>query len=121
MKRLITAIALIGLAIPAQAAECGGGNIEWTGTTPGLVDSFGDGSIRFDLVGQFVNYAVDYPDGDLASAEVPHNAVAFVVCPDGVTFETAAEPVVRTPDPAQLIVDVDADVWDRWQQGIRPE
>lgn len=109
MKRLIATIALIGLSIPASAADCGTADIDWVGTTPHLTKTANGDGIRYDIVGDFVNYQID--GGDLASTHVPDEATAVTVCRDGVTFELAAEPTEREPTESQQIMDVDADVY----------
>lgn len=102
MRRLIATIALIALALPVAAAECGGGTIEWVGQTPVLSrDTVGDG-IRYDIVGHVVNYQID--DGETEYAEVPELAERVAVCRDGVTFTVAepnveVEPVEEYSDP----------------------
>lgn len=111
MRKLIATIALLGLALPASAADCATGTINWWGTSPILTSRTDGDGIRFAIVGQFVNYTVD--DGALASTQVPHDAEGVTVCADGVTFALAEEPVEREPVPT--VADVDAETWETFE------
>lgn len=107
MRRVIAVVTLMMLALPATAAECSTGSIDWVENTPHLTrETTGDG-VRYDIVGQFVNYQTN--DGDLASEQVPDLAAGVTVCPSSVTF-TLAERRVEQPQPN--MADVDADTWN---------
>jgi hypothetical protein len=119
MRKLIATIALLGLAVPANAATCNTLTVTRLGDSPLIAErDQADTDIKTGVVGRFL--WIQLGDGDMVSAEIPVDAVSATVCSDSsVTFTVPVDETetVEDDEPRVRVGSVViADIYDEWRQ-----
>lgn len=135
MRQLIAILALMALAIPASAAQCSTGTVEWDGTSPGIVKDDPTINPSPSVVGQYLwvtppepttlafngQIVAQAPADVTTSVGIPSDAETFAVCygtadvpeASGQATPAIGEEVEREPTSGQQILDVDAETYLR--------
>lgn len=146
MRKLIATIALLGLALPAGAAECSTGTIYWDGTSPGIVKDDPTVDPSPSVVGQYLwvtppkpvtlafndVIVAQAPAGTTTSVGIPSDAETFAVCYGTANVSVAAgqatpaidEEVEREKAAWQKIIDAEEETVSVWplhfSAGVQP-